>query len=71
MQVKHTTGLSVRFKFSLVNNDDWYGNNWVKWIVVIENKKKKKKKSRNCDIMIINTMENVGIINENKKNDVG
>ena len=68
MQVKHTTGLSVRFKFSLVNNDDWYGNNWVKWIVVIENKRKKK---RNLEIMIINRMENVGIINENKKNDVG
>jgi hypothetical protein len=68
VQVKHTTGLSVRFKFSLVNNDDWYGNNWVKWIVVIENKRKKK---RNLEIMIINRMENVGIINENKKNDVG
>lgn len=68
MQVKHTTRLSVRFKFSIVNNDDWYGNNWVKWIVVIENKRKKK---RNLEIMIINRMENVGIINENKKNDVG
>jgi len=50
VQVKHTTGLSVRFKFSLVNNDDWYGNNWVKWIVVIENKKKKK---RNLEIVIL------------------
>jgi hypothetical protein len=68
VQVKHTTRLSVRFKFSIVNNDDWYGNNWVKWIVVIENKRKKK---RNLEIMIINRMENVGIINENKKNDVG